>query len=268
MEKDVRVPASPFVKWVGGKRSVVQQLSERVKGVSIKHYCEPFVGGGALFFQLQPSNACISDINLPLITAYTAVRDTVGDVIRHLKRHRRNHSKEYYLKMRKRLSTESNRAKVGAIFIYLNKTCYNGLYRVNRSGGFNVPMGSYKNPLILDGDNLRNCSAVLQGVKIEQKSFVQIKPKKNTLYYLDPPYHGAYSQYDGSGFSEDDHRKLADLCAEIDRAGSYFLLSNSDTPLIRSLYSGYDIGVVRANRSVSCKAHQRAKKKELVIRNY
>lgn len=265
---DVHVLAKPFVKWVGGKRSELPQLLERAKSGFTGYYCEPFVGGGAMFFELQPENAHIADINFPLIMTYTAIRDNVDDVIRHLKTHKKKHSKEYYQIMRKKLNTESDNAKLAATFIYLNKTCFNGLYRVNKSGEFNVPMGSYKNPPILDEDNLRNCSIVLQDTKIEQKSFTQIKPKKNTFYYLDPPYHKTYSQYDGSGFGEEEHKKLADFCGKIDEVGSYFLLSNSDTPLIRSLYARYNIDVIKASRSVSCKAHQRGKENELIIKNH
>ncbi len=265
---DLHISAKPFVKWVGGKRSALPHLTEQAKVGFTGYYCEPFVGGGALFFEIQPENAHLSDINFTLIATYSAVRDTVDDVVRHLKRHKKNHNKEYYGRVRARLNTETDRAKIAAIFIYLNKTCFNGLYRVNKSGGFNVPIGSYENPSILDEDNLRACSASLKDTVIEQKDFTQLKPKKNTFYYLDPPYHTTYSQYNGAGFGKEEHEKLADFCNEINKVGSYFLLSNSDTPLIRFLYSKYTIEVIQASRSVSCKAHQRGKENELIIKNY
>ena len=265
---EVSITAKPFLKWVGGKRSVLSHLFERAKVGFTGKYVEPFVGGGALFFEMQPQNAYISDINFHLIITYTAIRDDVEQVIKHLKQHKNKHGKEHYPKMRNALNTETNPAKVAAIFIYLNKTCFNGLYRVNKQGGFNVPMGSYKNPPILDDGNLRNCSAILQDVDIQQHSFNAVKPTKNTFYYLDPPYHKTYDQYDGSGFGEGEHKALADFCDKIDKAGSYFLLSNSDTPLIRSLYSRYTIDVIQGSRSVSCKAHQRGKENELIVKNY
>lgn len=265
----VQIRTKPFLKWVGGKRSVLPELMERAKVGSTRRYCELFVGGGALFFETQPQNATLSDINFHLIATYTAVKNSVDKVIGHLKKHKQRHSKEYYRRMRGALNNETDdKAKIAATFIYLNKTCFNGLYRVNKSGQFNVPIGSYKNPTILDEQNLRNCSEVLQGAEIKQQSFTAIKPAKDTFYYLDPPYHKTYDQYDGSGFGAAEHSALAGFCKEIDKKGSHFLLSNSDTPLIRSLYAGYTIDVIKGSRSVSCKAHQRGKANELIIKNY
>jgi DNA adenine methylase len=139
---------------------------------------------------------------------------------------------------------------------------------VNKAGEFNVPMGNYKNPNIVDDETLRTDSIVLQGVKIEQKQFSQVSIKKNAFYYLDPPYHNTYAGYDGSGFGDAEHEKLADFCCKIDKAGGYFMLSNSDTDFVRTLYKGYHIEQIQASRSVSCKAHQRGKEYELLIRNY
>jgi DNA adenine methylase len=259
--------AKPFLKWVGGKRSILPLLLERMPEEYTAYY-EPFVGGGALFFETQPKTAYLSDINFYLIITYKVVRDDVDRLIKNLKIHNSRHNKEYYLKARKRLSTEKDPTKIAGLFIYINKTCFNGLYRVNKSGGFNVPMGSYKNPKIADEETLRACSAVLQGVKIAQHGFEQVKIQKGAFYYIDPPYHNTYSQYDGSGFGEKEHADLALFCKEIDKKGGYFMLSNSDTDLVRTLYKGYTIDEVQASRSVSCKAHQRGKEYELIIRNY
>lgn len=257
----------PFLKWVGGKRSILPMLTERLPQ-EFNAYYEVFVGGGALFFDRQPQNAFLSDINFHLILTYQAVRDDVERLIGLLKIHADKHSKEYYLAAREKLHTEADSTKVAALFIYLNKTCFNGLYRVNKSGGFNVPMGDYKEPAILDEDTLRNDSKLLQGVSISQHSFMQIKPQKGAFYYLDPPYHKTYNSYDSGGFGDDEHKKLAELCHKIHRAGGYFMLSNSDTDFVRSLYKGYTIEDVMASRSVSCKSHQRGKENELIIRNY
>lgn len=265
--QDTTLAARPFVKWVGGKRSIIPALLERMP-TQYTHYYEPFVGGGALFFSIQPEIAFLSDVNLHLVITYRAVRDHVDDVVRKLKVHARHHDKDYYLKARTRLFTEKDDASIAALFIYLNKTCFNGLYRVNKAGGFNVPMGKYTNPPIVDEENLRNVSKVLADADIRQQEFYQIKPRRDAFYYLDPPYHETYSSYDGSGFGDKEHARLAEFCKEIDHVGGYFMLSNSDTPYIRSLYQGFNIEEVSASRSVSCKAHQRGKETELIIRNY
>lgn len=261
------IAARPFLKWVGGKRSVLPELTKRLPK-EYNTYVEPFLGGGALYFAIQPEYAYLSDINFHLIITFQAIKDDVKTVIQLLKIHENNHNKEYYLKARLKLFQEKDKAKIAAWFIYLNKTCFNGLYRVNSNGFFNVPMGDYKNPLIVDEKNLLACSQVLQTAEIRQQSFEQIKPSGNHFYYLDPPYHETYDGYNGNGFGDEEHRKLADFCRKIDKVGGYFMLSNSDTDLVRTLYSGYNIEVVSASRSVSCKAHQRGKENELIIRNY
>lgn len=259
--------ARPFVKWVGGKRSILTELIPRLPSV-YKTYHEPFLGGAALFFAVKPVKAYLSDINFHLVVTFQTVRDHVDALIEQLKDHAEKHDKEYFLKARKRLFVEKDPIKISAFFIYLNKTCFNGLYRVNQSGFFNVPIGDYKDPPILDEDNLRSCSDALKDAKIKQHSFEQLEPEKDNFYYLDPPYHETYSGYDGRGFGEKEHTALAGFCKEIDKTGAFFMLSNSDTPLIRSLYNGFHIEQVSASRSVSCKANQRGKEKELIIRNY
>ena len=259
--------ARPFLKWVGGKRSILPELLKRIPS-EYDAYHEPFVGGGALYFALQPKEAYLSDYNFHLIITYQAVRDDVEGLIRQLKYHERLHNKEYYLKARQKLFREKENTKLAALFIYLNKTCFNGLYRVNAGGGFNVPMGDYKNPLILDEENLRNASKLLQSADITQHSFEQTKIHKGDFYYIDPPYHETYDGYNGNGFGDEMHTKLAEFCRKIDAKGGYFMVSNSDTPFVRELYKGYHIEIVSASRMVSCKAHQRGKENELIIRNY
>lgn len=261
------ISARPFLKWVGGKRSILHELVKRLPK-SYQTYCEPFVGGGALFFAVQPKQAYLSDINFHLVVTFQVVRDDVDNLIDWLKTHERKHNKTYYYQARKRLFKEENPVKIAALVIYLNKTCFNGLYRVNKQGFFNVPMGDYKDPSIVDEENLRNCSKLLQNVEIEQQDFRQITPYKNNFYYLDPPYHQLYAGYNGAGFGDKEHKELADFCQAIDKKGGYFMVSNSDTPLVRSIYKGYTIEEVFASRSVSCKAHQRGRENELIIRNY
>lgn len=261
------ITARPFLKWVGGKRSILPELIKRLPK-EYNSYCEPFLGGGALYFAIKPDRAYLSDINFHLILTFQAVKDDPKQLIHYLKIHERNHSKEYYYKARVRLFKERDKIKIAGLFIYLNKTCFNGLYRVNSQGGFNVPMGDYKNPLIVDEKNLLEVSRVLQTADIKQHDFLQIKPQKDNFYYLDPPYHETYDGYNGKGFGDNEHIKLSEFCKDIDKKGGYFMLSNSDTELVRSLYKGYNIEKVLASRSVSCKAHQRGKENELIIRNY
>lgn len=259
--------ARPFIKWVGGKRSILKELLDRVPE-NYTSYHELFLGGGALFFSLNPKKAYLSDINFYLIITYRAVRDDVDRLITNLKMHKRKHSLEYYQNARLQLGKEQDPVKVASLFIYINKTCYNGLYRVNKSGFFNVPMGKYTDPAILDEDNLRACSLFLKNADVFQHTFAHAKPAKGQFYYLDPPYHETYSGYDGSGFGDEEHEKLAQFCRDIDAKGGYFMLSNSDTPFVRKLYAGYNIEIVSASRFISCKANNRNKQNELIIRNY
>lgn len=262
-----KINAKPFVKWIGGKRSILDILVERMPG-TYTCYNECFVGGGALFFELQPSNAILSDINTHLIITYNAIRDNLEEVITLLEKHKASHDKKYYLDARETMAIEKDSVKVAALFIYLNKTCYNGIYRVNKSGKFNVPMGSYKNPSIFDKENLKSVSKVLQGVRIEQYSFCQSEIQEGAFYYIDPPYHKTFSRYDGSGFGDEEHVQLARFCNKLHNAGCYFMLSNSGTDLIKELYEKFNIEHIFASRSVSCKSNQRGKESELLIRNY
>jgi DNA adenine methylase len=261
------VGARPFLKWVGGKRSILPYLLARMPE-AYGTYRESFVGGGALFFAVQPATAYLSDINFHLMLTYQAVRDDIDRLILNLKLYEKSHGKDYFQSARERLSHETDTTKIAALVIYLNKTCFNGLYRVNRAGQFNVPMGSYVNPAIFDDATLRADSAVLQGVELKQHAFWQTPVRREDFYYLDPPYHQVYANYDSSGFGEAEHKRLAQFCQELDGAKAYFMLSNSDTPFIRSLFSKFHIEEVAATRSVSCKGQSRGKETELVIRNY
>jgi DNA adenine methylase len=257
----------PFVKWVGGKRSILSLLVERLP-VKYSNYYESFVGGGALYFAVQPQKAFISDINSYLINTYSVIKNNISGLIECLKIHEKNHNKNYYLKIRKLFSKEENLIKQASYFIYLNKTCFNGLYRVNKSGNFNVPIGDYKSPLILDEETLRADHFSLQSAEIFNRSFLETPIKKNGFYYFDPPYHKTYSQYDKNGFGDVEHKQLSEFCNEIDSKGGYFMVSNSDTDFIKDLYKKYNIENIMALRSVSCSSEQRGRKNEFIIRNY
>lgn len=259
--------AKPVIKWVGGKGNLLPLLISR-QPTSYDRYIEQFVGGGALFFALQPKKAYLSDLNSRLIITYQVLSTNLEGLIDLLSRYKKSHTKEQYLRLREELSTEQNPLKIAATFIYLNKTCFNGLYRVNRKNEFNVPMGNYTNPAILDEANLRLASEILQKATIRNKPFGYLKPSPKDFFYFDPPYHETFSNYSEEGFSDTRHIQLANYCDLIHKTGAYFMLSNSDTPLIRNIFRQYEIEVVEARRSISCKSTQRGKEHELLIRNY
>ena len=257
----------PFIKWAGGKRSALVELEARLPK-DYNTYHELFLGGGALFFKIKPSRSCLQDINKRLIVTYQCVKKDLSKVIKRLKQHQKNHCKEYYLKSREAFNKEKDPVKLAAGFIYLNRTCFNGLYRVNKQGDFNVPYGKYKRPLILDEENLRATSQLLQKARIKHQSFEAAKPRSKDFYYLDPPYYRTYDQYDKSQFNLNDHKKLAEFCRVLDKKQACFMLSNSDTPEIRKIYKGFKIDQIKVARTISCKVAGRQKEKELIIRNY
>ena len=266
----VLAPARPFVKWVGGKRSILPDLLGRLPE-RFSAYSEPFVGGGALFFAMRAAGyhqpATLSDINERLVATYQVVRDDVEALIDLLGFHAENHDADYYRMARVDLLTETDPLKVAAWLIYLNKTCFNGVYRVNKANMFNMALGTLDASAVLDADNLRQVSAVLQGVDIVHRDFTDVEPQPGELVYLDPPYDRTYAKYTSSGFDESLQVQVAELCRSIDDAGGYFLASNADTALIRSLYADFVIEEVFASRNVSRVGHQRGRVGELLISN-
>ena len=257
----------PFVKWVGGKRAIIDTLSQKLPQ-NFNTYHEPFIGGGALFFNLRPKKAVLSDVNSKLVKCYEAIKKNVELVIEQLKEHKSKHNKEYYLECRNKLCLEVPDHIVAGLFIYVNKTCYNGLYRVNSSGGFNVPFGKYENPKILDEENLRSCAKILSNCTLKTKNYDLISANKGDFFYLDPPYHKTYNSYNADKFGEKEHTELANFCEKLDKKGIKFMLSNSNTDLIRTLYQNYNIENIVNKRFVSCKKAQRGAQNELLIRNY
>ncbi|MBR6162821.1 DNA adenine methylase [bacterium] len=266
----------PIVKWVGGKRQLMFELLKNMPE-NYNRYFEPFIGGGALFFELQPNNAYISDMNKELINLYQVVRDNVDELVADLQKH--DISKEYFMKIRNIDRTEEyenwSDVKKASRFIYLNRTCFNGMYRVNSKGEFNVPFGHYKNPRILDENNLINCSNLLQRTEIKHADFSEIlkKVKKDDFVYFDPPYvplseTSSFTSYTKDGFDMDMQFKLRDVCDELDTMGVKFLLSNSDTKLVNELYENYNIKKVFASRQINANADGRGKITEVLVRNY
>lgn len=258
--------AKPFVKWVGGKRALLPVILEKTPKEYSTYY-EPFVGGGAVFFGLRPKQAVLSDINTQLITTYEVVRDDVTALITELQHHADRHTPEYFSEARTRLGLESDIKQAG-LFIYLNKTCFNGVYRVNSKGRFNVPLGDNKKPNIVDTETLMTASRALQGCTLMKHSFEYTKIEKGAFYYLDPPYHKTFSQYDQDGFGEEHHKLLAEFCDAVDKGGGYFMLSNSITPFITQLYKQFNLDEVSAPRVISQKADGRKRTTEYLIRNY
>ncbi len=266
----------PIVKWVGGKRQLMFELLKNMPE-DFNRYFEPFIGGGALFFYLQPDNAYISDMNEELINLYQVVRDSVDELIADLQKH--DISKEYFMEIRNIDRTEEyenwSDVQKASRFIYLNRTCFNGMYRVNSQGQFNVPFGHYKNPRIVDENNLINCSNLLQRTEIKHADFSEIlkKVKKGDFVYFDPPYvplseTSSFTSYTKDGFDLDMQLSLRDVCDELDSMGVKFLLSNSDTQFVNELYENYNIKKVFASRQINANADGRGKITEVLVRNY
>jgi len=271
--------AKPFVKWVGGKRSLLPELLSRVPE-RFNHYHEPFLGGGALFFALKNQGiiknsgggvAHLNDINFDLIIAYQVIKLDPEPLIARLHEHAANHSKDYYYELRSQQQLD-DRVEIAARLIYLNKTCFNGLWRVNSKGEFNVPMGSYKNPSICQPEVLRACHAALCGVDVRLRDFRNLEASKGDFVYFDPPYHPldktSFTRYTQSDFHIDDQLALRDLCFQLHERGVKFMLSNSDS--CSTLYSDsvFKVEVVRAPRFVNRNADGRGAVNELLVRNY
>lgn len=270
----------PFMKWVGGKRqlmpSIVEHLPENIKEYK---YIEPFIGGGAVFFNLQPKNAIINDFNEELINVYITIRDHLDELISDLKKHK--NESEYFYKIRgldrtqdfKKLSSVERASRI----IYLNKTCFNGLYRVNNAGEFNAPFGRYKNPNIVNEPTLKAVNKYLKtnDIIIKSGDYAEtlIDVNERTFVYLDPPYHpisenSNFTGYVQGGWNIFDQIRLREVCDELNAKGVKFLLSNSSAPIIKDQYRNYNISVVKANRAINSDGSNRGEVDELLIRNY
>ena len=267
----------PFVKWAGGKRQLLPELIERVPKFTT--YCEPFVGGGALFFYLQPKKAIINDFNKDLINTYITIQNDVESLIQHLSTYK-NDSESYY-KIREldrtplfhRMSATEKASRL----IYLNKTCYNGLFRVNSMGEFNSPFGNYKSPNIVNEPTLRAIHNYFQNADVTFLSGdfeAAVKGlKKGTFVYFDPPYDPVsassnFTGYTNLGFGKQEQRRLKEVCDELNAKGIKFLLSNSATDFILDLYKEYNIEKISAKRVINSNANNRGNVDEVLIRNY
>lgn len=272
------IEAKPFVKWVGGKRQLLAYLLPIVERTDPSAaYHEPFVGGGALFFSLRTQGRAptsrLSDVNRELINGYIAIRDGVDDVIACLRRHQRLSAKEYFYKVRAREPRELH--EIAARLIYLNKTCFNGLYRVNNSGGFNAPWGRYDNPTICDEPNLRAVGAALAASTLDVAPFQTVldAARPGDIVYFDPPYvpvssTSSFTEYSAGGFGGREQEELASTFRELDNRNIRTILSNSDTKDVRRLYAGFRIDQVFARRNVNTRADRRGPVAEVIVRNF
>ncbi len=276
----------PFVKWVGGKRQLLTQF--RLMNLyppekfdpKTGRYFEPFVGGGAVFFDLLPQKAFLSDLNNELVITYNVVKNDVESLIKSLKKHQ--NTKGYFLKIRAKDINKQSEVEIASRFIYLNRTCFNGLYRVNSHGGFNVPFAGNKNPLICDEINLRKISKALKYVEIKKQDYKEVlkKAKEGDFIYFDPPYYpinktSSFTSYTKEAFLEKEQIELRDTFAELTKRGCFVMLSNSDTPFINKIYSEIKIkdkliriNKVYAGRMINSDASKRGKITEVLVTNY
>ena len=297
-----RISVKPFIKWAGGKGQLLKEIKKfyPFENKKIDKYAEPFIGGGAVLFDILTNydikKAYISDVNKELINIYKVIQNKAEDLITFLKKFEEDYlplenekRKEYYLQKReeynnwkKRYNAENIEEMGAALFIFLNKTCFNGLYRVNKKGEFNVPMGAYKNPKICDEENLKNVSLALKNVKItyadyrESKDFID----ENTFVYMDPPYRplnitSSFTSYTENDFSDKEQIELANYIDILNEKGAKVVISNSDPKntnendnFFDDLYKNYNINRVKASRMLNSKANSRGEINELLITNY
>jgi DNA adenine methylase len=306
--KTLKVGAKPFVKWAGGKTQLLGELTSRLpleieQSKTINRYVEPFVGGGAFFFYLKSNclvkEAYLYDINVELIVGYKAIQNNVHDLIYELEKIQDEYiklpeteRKKYYYRARDEYNEQQanfdyenyniNWIKRAAYLIFLNKTCFNGLFRQNKKGKFNVPFGRYKNPTICNKENLLQVHGALKNTHIFASDFEDSKKfiTGGTLVYLDPPYRplnktSNFTSYDKNDFTDEDQIRLSDFYKEMDKKGAFLILSNSDPKNVDinddffdHLYANYKIERVNAKRSINCDGAKRGNITELLIRNY
>jgi DNA adenine methylase len=269
-----------FLKWAGGKLQLIEQF-ENLFPHNFRNYYEPFIGSGAVFFyvksKLKPNKVILSDTNEELINCFCVVRDKPSELVELLLNHRKKHSKEYYYSVRSMESSTLDSLDRAARLIYLNKTCFNGLYRVNSKGQFNVPFGDYENPSIFDKNILFQSSQLLQGVHLQVMTFEKVLDfaGKDDFVYFDPPYiplskTSSFTRYSKSDFSMMEQKRLSEVFRILDSRGCFVMLSNSDHALTRELYRHYEKNtvIVRAKRMINSVGSRRGAINEVVVTNY
>ena len=270
---------SPVVKWVGGKRQLLDQIIPLLPN-RITSYCEPFLGGGAVLFSIQPHKAIVNDLNGDLIIVYKVIKEQVDELIISLQKH--ENTQDYFYKIRdldrdKRVYQDLSDVEKASRLIYLNKTCYNGLFRVNQAGEFNSPFGHYKSPNIINEPVLRAVNKYFNHNEIiflnEDFAITLDRLKKGAFVYLDPPYDpvsdtASFTGYNKGGFDRSEQIRLKNCCDMLTKKGIKFMLSNSSTDFIKDLYSDYIISIVKAKRAINVDANKRGEIDEVIIRNY
>ena len=271
---------TPFLKWVGGKRQIMPSIVRLLpKNIGSYNYVEPFIGGGAVLFNLQPKNAIINDLNSELINVYIVIKNNLDELIKDLKKHHNNVDYFYELRGLDR-SIKFNKLtpiQRASRIIYLNKTCFNGLYRVNNAGEFNAPFGRYKNPNIVNEPTLKAVNKFLNtnNITIINGDYSNIlnQTDEKSFVYLDPPYHpisenSNFTGYIQGGWDMYDQIELRKACDALHNKGVKFLLSNSSADFIKDQYKNYNINIVKANRAINSDGANRGEIDELLIRNY
>ena len=275
------IKGKPFVKWAGGKRQIMSEIKKYVPE-NYDTFYEPFVGGGAVFFELAPKKAVINDYNSELMNVFECIKDEVkfDKMCTELNHHEANHSEEYYYQVRNidRDPKKYNKLadyKRAARTIYLNKACFNGLYRVNSKNEFNVPFGKKEKVNTYEGQNLGvvHCILNFNDVKLLSIDFEEAvkDAKKGDFVYLDPPYDSdtsTFNDYTENGFNKDEQIRLAKLFKELSDRGCYVMLSNHNTILVKEMYSDYNIHIIEANRNINANGKKRKKVEEVIITNY
>lgn len=270
---------APVLKWVGGKRQLIEEIQKYIPDKFTTYY-EPFVGGAAVLFHIQPAKAVVNDINTELINLYQVIKDDVEGLITALAAHK--NEIEYFYEIReldRKKEEYENLTPVerASRIIYLNKTCYNGLFRVNKAGEFNAPFGKYKNPNIVNAVTLRAVSSYVNSANIIFKNvdFAESLTgiKKGSFVYFDPPYDPVsgsanFTGYNKGGFDREEQKRLKRLCDTLDSKGVKFLLSNSATDFIKDLYSAYHVEIIQARRAINSKADLRGGVDEVLVRNF
>lgn len=272
--------AIPFLKWVGGKRQLLSPIVANLpKNIKDYNYVEPFIGGGAVLFHLQPHNAIINDSNKELINVYKVIKNNLDELIIDLKNHKNESDYFYKIRALDRSRDFENLSLIqrASRIIYLNKTCYNGLYRVNNAGEFNAPFGRYKNPNIVNAPTLKAVHNFLNmnHIQIFSEDYSEILKglNKKSFVYLDPPYHpisesSNFTGYVQGGWNMYDQIDLKNACDELNKNDIKFLLSNSSSKFIKELYKDYKIITVKASRSINSKGADRGEIDEVLIKNY
>ncbi|MBI4009571.1 MAG: Dam family site-specific DNA-(adenine-N6)-methyltransferase [Candidatus Aenigmarchaeota archaeon] len=267
-----RIP-QPFLKWAGGKRNLINEILGKLPE-KFNNYHEPFIGGGAVFFAVgnKANHSTISDSNLELIMTFKVIQKNPKALIEKLKIHASKHSEKYFSEIRGQEPADP--IDIASRMIYLNKTCYNGLYRTNKNGKFNVPFGKNNSPNIVQEENILSCHEFLKDTKILFGDFETINPQKGDFVYLDPPYHPtgemSFTKYTKENFTERDQLRLRDFIARLTKNGVFVMLSNSNTKFINDLYGDkkFKKDIVLSPRFINCKPNERNEVEELLITNY